>query len=222
MAIKKGQFIELDFTGRIKDSGEIFDTTFPKDAKSIGMKSEELRPMKICVGERMLPEKFDDALENKEPGKDYSIDLPAKDAFGERRKDLVKMIPLRIFTEKGVMPQRGMMLNLDGIVVRVVSVSGGRVIADFNNPLAGKAVSYSFKINKIIEDKTERVKAFLESFLKIDPSKIGLEINEKGATVLADVSEKELPPYRDALKSVDDKAKKILGFGLEVKSKAKN
>ena len=158
MSIKKKQFVEIDFTGRVKDTNEIFDTTIKSDAKSIGV--DKVKPLLICVGERMLPEKFDDfiLIKGKEVGKEYSLELPPKDAFGERKKDLVKMLPLKMFTDKGIMPYRGLLLNLDDMIVRIGSVSGGRVIADFNNPLAGKAITYKFKINKIIEDKKEQPK----------------------------------------------------------------
>jgi len=217
MTLKEKQFVEIDFTGIVKDTGEIFDTTDPKKAKSIG--SENAKPLKICIGEGMLPKKFDESLVGKETGKDYSIELSPKDAFGERRGDLVKMIPLRIFTEKNIMPYKGLMLDLDGMIVRIASVSGGRVITDFNNPLAGKNIIYDFKIIKVIEDKAELAKAFIESFLKIDSSKLNVTLDGAKAVVEFDSDEKAFKFYQELFKGVSEKAKSLIGLEFELKNK---
>src|SRR3989344_8157684 len=142
--IQKNDFIDITFTGRIKD-GEIFDTNVKEDAEKIGLKFNG-KPLIICVGQGMVVSGFDNALEGKESGKDYSIELQPKDAFQERQSNLVKLIPIKIFREKKINPYPGMTLNIDNMLVRVISVSGGRVLVDFNNILAGKTVIYTFKI----------------------------------------------------------------------------
>ena len=218
MAVKEKQFVELEFTGKVKDTGEIFDTTNPKDAKAMGMKNEA-KPLKICVGEGMLPEKFDKALVGKETGKEYSIELSPKEAFGDRKSELIKTIPLRIFTEKNVMPYKGMMLNLDGMLVRVVSVSGGRVIADFNNPLAGKNILYEFRIIRSIEDKKGQADAFIEAFLRLDSSKLDVKIEGNKAVAAFDVKDDEFKFYEEIFKSLSEKARSLLDLEFELKNK---
>ncbi|MBU2522840.1 MAG: peptidylprolyl isomerase [Nanoarchaeota archaeon] len=217
MALKKNQFIEIDFTGRVKDTNEIFDTTNQKDAKSMG--ADKVKPLILCIGEGMLPEKFDAALEGKEIGKEYSLDLNPKEAFGERKKDLVKMLPLKIFTDKGIMPYRGLMLNLDDMIVRIGAVSGGRVIADFNNPLAGKSIIYTFKINKIVEDKKIQIEALLENMLKIDASKVKIGLEGKKATIEFDLKENEFKILNAIVKPFSEKVKSLVDVELEIKNK---
>jgi len=217
MSLKKKQFVEVDFTGKIKDTNEIFDTTNSKDAKAIGI--EKVKPIIVCIGQGMIPQKFDEALEGKELGKEYSLDLSPKDAFGERKKDLVKMIPLKIFTEKGIMPYRGLMLNLDDMIVRIVSVSGGRVITDFNNPLAGKAINYTFKINKMVDDKKVQIEAILESLLKIDSSKVKIEVVGNKATMEFDLKENEFKILSAVSKSFSERIKDLVEVDLEIKNK---
>ena len=143
----KGQFVEIDFTGFVKQTGEIFDTTVKENAKKANLPSERLKPLVICVGEGMVLNSFDKSLEQKELGKEYSIDLKPKEAFGERDPKLVKIVPLNFFHKKGINPYPGLSLNMDGIIVRISAVSGGRVITDFNNPLSGKEITYKFKIS---------------------------------------------------------------------------
>lgn len=167
--IKKNDFVEIDFTARVKEANSVFDTTLLDEAEKAGLlhdASEKSRfvPLRICIGQGMLLPGLDKALEGKDFQKWHEVEIPPKEAFGERDAKLVKIIPLRIFREKGIMPMPGMMLNLDGMLVRIASVSSGRVITDFNNPLAGRAVVYRFKINKAIEDAAEKLK-ILAGFL---------------------------------------------------------
>ena len=95
---------------------------------------------------------------------------------------MIKTIPIKVFLEKQILPKAGMVLNIDDYLVRVISVSGGRVLADFNNPLAGKDIRYKFKILKIVEDEKEKCEAVIENLFKfILPFEIkGKEVVLKG------------------------------------------
>lgn len=165
MDIKKNDFVEIEFTARVKE-GEIFDTNIKADAEKAGFESKDIKPYILCVGKEMVLKALDQELEGKEIGKNYSIELQPEQAFGKRNPEFVKMIPMNAFKEQNVMPQRGMQFNIDGQVVRIVSVSGGRVLVDFNNPLAGKVVNYDYKILRKVEDQKEQVDAVQEFIFK--------------------------------------------------------
>ena len=124
----------------------------------------------------MIVEGLDKALKDKEVGKDYEVSFSAKDGFGERRRDFVKTIPLKAFTEHKMNPQAGMVLNLDNHLVKILAVSGARVTADFNNPLAGKELTYKFKIVKIVDDAKEKAESLFSYFFRFVPE---FEIKEK-------------------------------------------
>ena len=161
MEVKKNDFVEIEFTARVKD-GEIFDTNIKADAEKAGFEIKGIKPYVLCVGKEMVLKALDEELDGKEFGKNYSIELQPEQAFGKRNPELVRMIPMNSFREQNIMPQRGMQFNIDGQVVRIVSVSGGRVLVDFNNPLAGKVVLYDYKILKKVEDKKEQIDAVQE------------------------------------------------------------
>ena len=201
MIVKKKDFIELDFTGKIKESGQIFDTTLKKDAEQLGMKS--VSSLKLCVGEGMLVKGFDEALEGKETGKSYSVELEPKKAFGLRDSKMIKTIPISIFLEKQVNPYPGQVLNMDGVIARISAISGGRVITDFNMPLAGKTVIYEFKINKIIENIDEKLKSLVEFFL-------GDKIESKVEGNKAIITGKKIEN-----KAFREKVKSLLGLDIE-------
>lgn len=171
--IQKNDFIEIEFTG--KSNGEIFDTTNAEEAKSIGMKAD-IKPAIISVGQGMLLKGFDKELEGKEVGKKYSVHLISKNAFGPRDSKLLKTIPIKVFYEKQINPAPGMVFQFDNNLAKILSVSGGRVIADFNNPLAGKDVDYDFKILRIITDAREKINSIQDFFFR---QRFDFEIKDK-------------------------------------------
>ncbi|MGC9309138.1 MAG: FKBP-type peptidyl-prolyl cis-trans isomerase [Candidatus Nanoarchaeia archaeon] len=206
--INKNDFIEIEFTGKLKDTGEIFDTNKKKDAKKLG---KEPKPYIMAVGHGMLIKGLDDELIGKETGKEYTSEFPPEKAFGKRRKEMVKMIPMRAFQEQNIMPRRGMQLSLDGQLVRILSASGGRVLVDFNNPLAGKDVIYEYKINKKIDDLNEKINALQDFFFRKQ-----FDFNVKDKTIEFYIPEKQ-KQLQQFVKLMEKGFKDILGMNVEVK-----
>jgi len=157
MPLKKGDFIEIEFTGKTKE-GEIFDSNIKEDLEKINSKSKA-KPLIICVGEGMFLKGVEDFLIEKEIG-NYEIPLSPENAFGKRDVKLIQKIPLNVFKEYKLNPIPGVVFNFDGRLAKILAVSGGRVITDFNNPIAGKDVIYSLKILRKIENLNEKIKAF--------------------------------------------------------------
>lgn len=211
--IKANDFVEIEFDG--KADGNLFDTTDKEKAKQIGVDAE-IKPAIISVGNEMLLKGFDESLEGKEIGKKYSIKLPPEKAFGKRESSLIKIIPLKVFTEKKINPEKAMVFQMDNHLVRILSVSGGRVTGDFNNPLAGKEIEYEFIIKRKIIDLNEKIDALQDFFFK---QKFDFEIKDK-KLIFKDLKIKTLV---DIFK---DKFEKLLGLSIifekEIKSDNKN
>jgi len=97
---------------------------------------------------------------------------------------------------------------MDNHMVKILSVSGGRVIGDFNNPLAGKEVDYNFKINKIITDNKEKVNAIQDFFFR---QRFEFDLDEKTKKVI--FKKPEIKPLVDMMR---EKLEKISGLKFEV------
>ena len=164
--IKKKDFIEIKYTGYANN--QIFDSNIEEDIKSIDQKAKPQKTI-IAVGEEMVLKGLDEALEGKEPNKEYEITIPPEKAFGERKRDLIKTIPLKAFTEKKVNPYPGLVLTLDNAMVKIITISGARVITDFNNPLAGKEIKYKFTITRIVKDEKEKAEALFLTYFRFLP-----------------------------------------------------
>ena len=206
--IKKNDFIEIEFTGNITNTDEIFDTNIKKDAEKASLNIKDIKPFILSVGHKMLPSGLDKDLIGREVGESYTIEIKPEDAFGKRNPQMVRMIPTKHFHEQKIDPQRGMQLTLDGQLVKILSSDRGRTLVDFNNPLAGKNVTYKYKINKVITDEKEKVDALQEFLFRKK-----FDFDKKDKTVIFKIT-KELEPF---VKMFAPKFKEILGLKIESK-----
>jgi FKBP-type peptidyl-prolyl cis-trans isomerase SlyD len=207
--IQKNDFIEIEFTG--KANNEIFDTTNKDEAKSINSNAD-VKPMIVAVGHNMLIKGLDDDLVGKEIGKKYSIHLLPDKAFGKRDPSLIKTIPIKVFKEKNMNPAPGMVFQFDNNLGKVISVSGGRIITDFNNQLAGKEVDYDFKILRKITDDKEKINSIQDFFFR---QRFEFEIKDKKVIF----KDEKLKPIIEVFKP---KFKEISGFDVEIKEKVED
>ena len=181
--IKKHDFVEIEYTGRIKEDGTIFDTTDEKAAKESGMydKNADYSPIVICIGENRLLKALEEQIAGKETGKEYTFEISPENAFGKKDAKLIQLIPTSKFRQQNIQPMPGLQLNIDGIFGVVKTVSGGRCLVDFNHPLAGKDIVYNARIIRIIEDGKEKLNSLLKMNFNIKDAEI--EINEGSAVI---------------------------------------
>jgi len=205
--IKEGDFVSLDYVGKIKESGEIFDVTSEEFAKKYNVFDEKVKykPVVTIVGEKFLIKGVEDSLINKNEGDFYKIEIKSSDAFGERSPELIKLIPIRYFRKEEINPYPGLRVNVDGIFGTVRSVSGGRVIVDFNHPLAGKELEYEIKINKIITDDIEKIYSLISFFAGLEKEDCEIIILEKKVMIKI---KKEI--QREIKKKISDLIKKYI------------
>ncbi len=173
MKAKKGDFIELFYTGYLMD-GTVFDTNEASVAKEQGFDSSRIKPLRFKLGEGFVVKGFDEALVDKEVDKEYEVELEPEQAFGNRSRDLIRLIPLKKFFEYKLNPVVGLQVEINGQVGVVKSVTGGRVLVDFNHPLAGRKIKYKFKIAKIFDDVKDKVNVSLELLTGKAPTKVDL------------------------------------------------
>lgn len=205
MTLKKKDFIEIEFTGRVKDTGEIFDSNISEDLKKANL-NVEAKPFVFSLGQGMFLQGVEDFLVGKEIGK-YELDLTPENAFGRREPKLVQMVPMKVFAEHKTNPVQGAMFNFDGRAGKILSVSGGRVIVDFNNPLAGKSISYKLNVLRKIDDLNEKIKSLIDFFFRQD---FQFEVKEKKLIL------KTPKEYKQFAELFKDKFKEILDLDLEV------
>ena len=166
MSVERGDFIRLSYIGRL-DNGDVFDTTNEDVAKENDLFAEGVSyaPIVIIAGENMVVTGLDEDLMGKASGFEGQVKIQPKDAFGERKPELVEVVPTRRFEKR---PTPGMRVSLDNRTGTVESVIGGRVRVDFNSPYAGKTIVYDYTIEKIVDKAVDKVKGLLKYYLNKD------------------------------------------------------
>ncbi len=197
--------IEIDYTGTL-DGGKVFDTTKESVAKAhqLPMENARFEPAIICVGEKQVLPGLDEALLGKSIGATVQVKLAPEQAFGRRDVKNIKIVPLSTFYQHKVDPQPGLQVNMDGQMGTVIRLAGGRVMVNFNHPLAGREVIYEVMIHRKITEPKEQLQAFLHATLRIPGEKMIIIIKENKAEIQLPVVLP--PPLLDIL------AKKLSGI----------
>jgi peptidylprolyl isomerase len=180
MTLEKGSLILLDYTAKIKDTNEIFETTRENDVKNSDNydPSRKYEPRLLGVGEGWVLKGLDDALLNANMGEQLNIEIPPDKAFGDRDPAKVRMIPLRKLGEKANEIGIGDVIELDERMGIVRFIGSGRVQVDFNHKYAGKTLVYDANIIKKIENDDEKITSLVRRRLPIDPTDVQYEMKD--------------------------------------------
>lgn len=228
MTLKKGDFIELDFVGKIKDTNEIFDLTKEDVAKEKKLYNPKFtyKPITICVGEGELIKGLDEKLVGRDKGK-CTIEIKSEEGFGKKDPSLMKLVSIKIFTKENLRPFPGLNVNINGLIGTIRSVSGGRVIVDFNHPLSGKDLVFDIEIRKILKEDKEKIDSLISKIThefesKLDKNNLTLKLNleEKYKEELKKKIQKLVPSVK-SIKFEDKKEEKQLEKQEKPKEKPK-
>jgi len=113
-------------------------------------------------------------------GEEREATFGSEKAFGSRMKEMVKVMSIMDFKEHDVFPQPGVTIHMDTdqgrIYGTIKSVSGGRVMVDFNHPLANKKVKYKIKLVDVIDGTEQKLEALISELgLKGEVSESNME-----------------------------------------------
>jgi len=188
MAIKKNDFIEIDYVGKDKDAGDVFDTTDKAMAQKEGIHNPKMAygPVIICIGQNHILKALDESLEGKELGQ-HTIELSPEQAFGHKSPKLIQLVSTAKFKAKGINPAPGLAVNIDGMTAIIKNVTGGRTLVDFNHPLSGKDVAYEITVNRIITNDSEKFKALMVNKLGLKDIETNIADGKATVTTVHDI-----------------------------------
>lgn len=180
MTLEKGSLILLDYTAKIKDTNEIFETTRADDVKNNPDydPNKKYEPRLLGVGEGWVLKGLDEALLESSIDTPLNIEIPPEKAFGERDPSKVRMIPLRKLGEKANEVSIGDVIELDDRIGIIRFIGSGRVQVDFNHKYAGRTLVYSANIVKKLEDDHEKISNLIRRRLPIDLTEVKHENKE--------------------------------------------
>jgi FKBP-type peptidyl-prolyl cis-trans isomerase 2 len=164
--MQEGDFVKINYVGRIAASNEVFDLTEEAVAKKEGLYNEkkEYGPTLVILGAHMVIPGVEKQLESMSAGQEREFSVKPAEAFGFRDPRLVIIVSRAKFLKENINPMPGMVVDMDGRHARIQSVSGGRVRVDLNNPLAGKELKYELRVVEQLKEPFAKVDAIIKLY----------------------------------------------------------
>lgn len=138
---KEGDVVRVHYTGTLEDGSE-FDSSRGRD------------PLEFTLGTGQVIPGFDAAVTGLAPGESTRTEIPAEDAYGPHRPELVTMV------ERAQIPDHvelalGGALQVTGqdgqpFTVQITDLTEEAVQLDANHPLAGKALIFDLELTEIV------------------------------------------------------------------------
>jgi FKBP-type peptidyl-prolyl cis-trans isomerases 2 len=186
MTLQKGDFILIDYTGKVKETNEVFDTTQDEVAKKehLHKEGEIYEPKLVVVGEGWVLKALDDALIEAEVGKATSVEIPSDKAFGPRDPEKIRRVPLKALYAKEINPVVGARIEFQGKMATVRSIGAGRVLLDFNPALAGRTLIYDFTVTKQLTTQEDKIGSLIHRRVPVvEENKFKITVEAKNLTI---------------------------------------
>ena len=136
---KSGDTVRIHYTGTL-DDGSVFDS------------SRGRTPLEFTLGSGQVIPGFDDAVTGMAVGEAQTVTIPAAQAYGDRRPELMRRVPRDQFPTH-IEPEVGRQLQVGGaggaMVVTVREVGPEGVLLDANHPLAGEDLTFALELVEI-------------------------------------------------------------------------
>ncbi|MEC8126113.1 MAG: peptidylprolyl isomerase [Pseudomonadota bacterium] len=138
--------VELHFSLKLADTGELVDSTFEK------------KPAELVIGDGNLPAAFEAVIHGMKAGERKTERIKPKDGFGQHNPSNVQRIPKDQF-DPSVELLEGLVVSfqdkakseLPGVVA---TIDDTMVTVDFNHPLAGRDLEFEVEILSVVPSET--------------------------------------------------------------------
>ena len=138
--------VELHFSLKLADTGELVDSTFEK------------KPAELMIGDGNLPAAFEAVIHGMKAGERKIERIEPKDGFGQYNPSNVQRIPKDQF-DPSVELSEGLVVSfqdkakseLPGVVA---TIDDTMVTVDFNHPLAGRDLEFEVEILSVVPSET--------------------------------------------------------------------
>ncbi len=157
------KIIRLDYKAYLADTDKLYDTTIEAAAKEAGIYNEkvEYKPMSYIVGSNRLFPLIDKAIADAKVGEEFTVDVPCEEGAGVRNPKLMETHNINEFYKAEIYPQPGVTVTLGNRTGTILKVGAGRVVVDFNNPLAGHDLKYVMTVTEEVTDDSAKAAAII-------------------------------------------------------------
>ena len=189
--IKQGDFIRISFALRVKETGQLIETTDEDLAMKENIHDEKTNygPRLMIVGnEEMFLKRLNEEIIGKDVGEKFKIDVPPEETFGTRDVSKIRLLGRKELVAKNIIPEVGRQIQWGNQTGVVLSVVGGRVRVDFNHPLVDKVIVYDVEILEKISGTKKKMEALIDFRMPGIDLK-GFKINDEKIKVTIEIPE---------------------------------
>lgn len=121
--------------------------------------SRDREPLAILIGHGNIIPGLEKALEGREAGERFGAEVPAAEAYGERREGLTQRVPKKHFGAQRLVPgmQTVLQTNFGPRAVTIEKVGMTVVDVDLNHPMAGKDLHFDIEVVEVREATPEEI-----------------------------------------------------------------
>jgi peptidylprolyl isomerase len=139
--IENGKTVKIHYTGTL-DDGTQFDSSAGRE------------PLEFEMGAGMVIPGFEKGVADMVVGEKKTIHIPAREAYGERREELVMQFE-RSQLPDGLDPEVGMGLQMQSaqghpVPVTVTAMDEENITIDANHQLAGRNLNFELELVAIV------------------------------------------------------------------------
>ncbi|GBD99949.1 FKBP-type peptidyl-prolyl cis-trans isomerase SlyD [bacterium BMS3Abin07] len=135
-----GDTVKVHYTGKL-DGGSVFDSSVGRE------------PLQFMLGKGQLIPGFENAVIGMEKGEKKTVNVPAGEAYGQRKDDLMITVE-RTKVPDNIKPEPGLAVQIpqqDGSSINMVitGVNDENIVLDANHPLSGKDLTFEIELVEI-------------------------------------------------------------------------
>jgi len=187
LTFDKSSLILVDYTAKVKDSDEVFDTTIEEVAKKHSFYEQNVKyqPKLVSIGEVSYPvlKGLDEALAKTSVGEKLTVEVTPDKGFGERDSKKVRMIPIRKLGEDAEKVSVGDTIEVDNKRGIIRFIGSGRVQVDYNHRYAGKTILFDVSVIKSLDSPSDKIDGILKNRLPVDDSKIAFDLKDNEVSI---------------------------------------
>jgi FKBP-type peptidyl-prolyl cis-trans isomerase SlyD len=116
-------------------------------------------PLAILAGHGNIIPGLEKAMEGHAAGDTFAVDVPAAEAYGEKREGLTQRVPKKHFGDQRLEPGMQVVLNTNfgPRAVTIEKVGMSVVDVDLNHPMAGKDLHFDIEVVDVREATAEEL-----------------------------------------------------------------
>ena len=121
--------------------------------------SRDGEPLAILAGHGNIIPGLEKAMEGREAGEKFAVDVAAADAYGEKREGMIQRVPKKHFGNQRLAPGMQVVLNTNfgPRPVTIAKVGMSVVDVDLNHPMAGKDLHFDIEVVDVREASAEEL-----------------------------------------------------------------